>query len=143
MAQIKVHTRNFKNYISSLKTRMDRAIPRALNKSAEKTVETIVDRTHSGNGLRGTFKRYSKAYADYRKEQGRGTKPDLNFSGRMLSNLGVQRVNNTKVKVAFSRKEEREKARQNQKTRPFIGLKNNELRSVTDTFVKQFKRDIL
>ena len=61
----------------------------------------------------------------------------------MLSNLGVKRVNNTKVKVAFSRKEEREKARQNQKTRPFIGLKNNELRTVTDTFVKQFKRDIL
>jgi len=126
----------------SFKSRMDRAIPKALNKSAEKAVDLIVSRTQKGQGLKGTFKRYSNDYRDFRKEQGRGTKPDLNFSGRMLSNLGVQRKTGHSVKVAFSRKEEKEKARKNQKTRPFIGLKNNELKSVTDTFAKQFMRDV-
>ena len=31
---------------------------------------------------------------------------------------------------------------QNQKTRPFVGLRNDELRHVTTAFKKQFERDI-
>jgi len=78
--KVKIHTREFKQFISSFKSKLNRAIPKALNRSGEKTVETIVDRTSRGVGLSGTFKRYSSEYADYRKKQGRGTKPDLNFS---------------------------------------------------------------
>ena len=140
--KVKIHTREFKQFVSSFKSKLDRAIPKALNRSGEKTVETIVDRTSRGVGLSGTFKRYSSEYADYRKKQGRGTKPDLNFSGRMLSNLGVQRVNNTTVKVDFSRNEEKVKARQNQKTRPFIGVRPQEVKFIADAFRRQFERDI-
>lgn len=140
--KVKIHTREFKQFVSSFKSKMNRAIPKALNRSGEKTVETIVDRTSRGVGLSGTFKRYSSEYADYRKKQGRGTKPDLNFSGRMLSNLGVQRVNNTTVKVDFSRNEEKVKARQNQKTRPFIGVRPQEVKFIADAFRRQFERDI-
>lgn len=140
--KIKIHTRNFRAYISSFRRRMNRAIPKALNKSGEKTVQTIVERTQSGKGLKGTFKRYSNEYLDYRQKQGRGSKPDLNFSGRMLSNLGVERKSGNSVKVKFFRQEEKKKAMQNQKTRPFIGLRNDELRHVTTTFRKQFERDI-
>jgi len=140
--KVKIHTREFKQFISSFKSKLNRAIPKALNRSGEKTVETIVDRTSRGVGLSGTFKRYSSEYADYRKKQGRGTKPDLNFSGRMLSNLGVQRVNNTTVKVDFSRNEEKVKARQNQKTRPFIGVRPQEVKFIADAFRRQFERDI-
>ena len=140
--KVKIHTREFKQFISSFKSKLNRAIPKALNRSGEKTVETIVDRTSRGVGLRGTFKRYSKEYADYRKKEGIGTKPDLNFSGRMLSNLGVQRVNNTTVKVDFSRNEEKVKARQNQKTRPFIGVRPQEVKFIADAFRRQFERDI-
>lgn len=140
--KVKIHTREFKQFVSSFKRKVDRAIPKALNRSGEKTVETIVDRTSRGVGLSGTFKRYSSEYADYRKKQGRGSKPDLNFSGRMLSNLGVQRVNNTTVKVDFSRNEEKVKARQNQKTRPFIGVRPQEVKFIADAFRRQFERDI-
>lgn len=140
--KVKIHTREFKQFVSNFKRKLDRAIPKALNRSGEKTVETIVDRTSRGVGLKGTFKRYSKEYADYRKEKGRGTKPDLNFSGRMLSNLGVQRVNGTTVKVDFSRNEEKTKARQNQKTRPFIGVRPQEVKFIADAFRRQFERDI-
>jgi len=140
--KIKIHTRNFRAYISSFRRRMNRAIPKALNKSGEKTVQTIVERTQSGKGLAGTFKRYSNEYRDYRQKQGRGSKPDLNFSGRMLSNLGVERKSGNSVKVKFFRQEEKKKAMHNQKTRPFIGLRNDELRHVTTAFRKQFERDI-
>lgn len=133
----------FRRQIGRIKRRIDRAIPRALNRSGEKTVETVVDRTQRGISLNGgRFRRYSREYADYRQDNGRGTSPDLNFSGRMLSNLGVERVNNTKVKVAFSRNEEKTKARVNQRTRPFVGVRPQEVKFITDAFKRQFERDI-
>ena len=140
--KIKIHTRDLDRFVASYKRKLKRAIPKALNRSAEKTVETIVDRTSRGVGLLGGFKRYSSDYADYRKEKGRGTKPDLNFSGRMLSNLGVERVNNTKVKVAFSRKEEENKAKNVGKKRPFVGVRPQEMKFITDAFRRQLERDL-
>lgn len=138
-----INQRQFKQTITRLKSRIKRAIPKALNRSGEKTVQTIVDRTSRGVSVSGgRFKRYSKQYAEYRKEQGRGQTPDLNFSGRMLSNLGVERVNSNKIKVAFSRNEEKKKARHNQKTRPFIGVRPQEVKFITDAFRRQFERDI-
>jgi hypothetical protein len=140
--KVRINTREFKRFVASYKRKLDRAIPKALNRSGEKAVETIVDRTSRGVGLLGGFKRYSSEYADYRREKGRGTKPDLNFSGRMLSNLGVERVNNTKVKVAFSRKEEETKARNVGKKRPFIGARPQEVKFIADAFRRQLERDI-
>ena len=137
-----VNLRNFRRFISSFRRKMDRAIPRALNRSGERTVETIVERTQSGRGLRGTFRRYSTEYREYRQQSGRSSRPDLNFSGRMLSNLGVERKSNNRVKVGFSRNEEKRKARANQKTRPFIGVTNTEKTAITRAFTRQFERDM-
>ena len=139
---MRVNVRKAQRELNALKSRIKRSIPKALNKSGEKTVQTIVERTSRGIGLKGAFKRYSSEYADYRAEKGRGGKPDLNFSGRMLSNLGVERVNSTKVKVAFGRKEEQTKAKFNQKTRPFVGVRPQEIKFITDAFSRQFMRDI-
>jgi hypothetical protein len=139
---MRVNVRKAQRELNELKSRIKRSIPKSLNKSGEKTVQTIVERTQRGVGLKGAFKRYSPEYADYRAESGRGTKPDLNFSGRMLSNLGVERVNSNKVKVAFGRKEEERKARFNQKTRPFVGVRPAEVKFIADAFRRQFERDI-
>ena len=107
---MKVNVTKALREIRGLKGRINRAIPKALNKSGEKTVQTIVERTSRGVGLKGAFKRYNPAYEEFRKDKGRGSKPDLNFSGRMLSNLGVERAGKNKIKVGFSRKEEEKKA---------------------------------
>lgn len=139
---MRVNVRKAQRELNALKSRIKRSIPKALNRSGEKTVQTIVERTGRGIGLKGAFKRYSPEYADYRSKMGRSGKPDLNFSGRMLSNLGVERVNANKVKVAFGRKEEETKARINQKTRPFVGVKPAEIKFITDAFRRQFMRDI-
>lgn len=137
-----VNLREFRRTINRLKRKIERSIPRALSASGEQTVETIVDRTQRGQGLNGAFPRYSQQYRDYRQENGRGATPDLNFSGRMLSNLGVERKNNNAVKVGFSRNEEKNKARQNQKKRPFVGIKRSEESIIVRAFTRQFERDI-
>ena len=137
-----VNIRRARSELQRLRSRLNRSIPTALNRSGEKVVETIVNRTSRGIGLRGAFRRYSSEYADYRSKMGRGSKPDLNFSGRMLSNLGVERVNIRKIKVGFSRNEEKTKARNNSKTRPFVGVRPAEMKFITDAFRRQLERDI-
>jgi len=137
-----VNRKKFQRFISRFKTRLNRAIPKALNRSGEKTVETILDRTKRGVGLRGAFKRYSDEYRETRQEAGRGTKPDLNFSGRMLSNLDVEKKSTNRVLVTFKRREEEKKAKYNQKKRPFMGVRPQEKKFIVNAFVKQFRRDL-
>ena len=142
MAKVTINTSRFKRFISNFTDDLDRAIPKALNRSGEKMRETILDRTSRGVGLRGRFKRYSKGYAEFRKENGRGTTPDLNFSGRMLSNLDVERKGRNRVIVGFKRKQEQEKAKINQKTRPFIGVTSGEVKFIADAFERQLQREL-
>ena len=142
MATITINARKFKRDMERFADRLQQSIPTALNRSGEKTRETILNRTSRGVGLRGAFKQYSPDYREFRNSQGRGTKPDLNFSGRMLSNLDVERKGRNKVIVGFKRKEERLKAEQNQKTRPFIGVTSSEQTEVVKSFVKQLEKDL-
>ena len=142
MAKVTINTSRFKRFISNFTDDLDRAIPKALNRSGEKMRETILDRTSRGVGLRGRFKRYSKGYAEFRKENGRGTTPDLNFSGRMLSNLDVERKGRNRVIVGFKRKQEQEKAKFNKKTRPFIGVTSGEVKFIADAFERQLQREL-
>jgi len=142
VANVTINYRKFKSDINRFKSNIKRAIPKALNRSGEKTKEIILDRTSRGVGLNGAFKKYNPSYKDYRKKQGRSIKPDLNFSGRMLSNLDVEKVTTNKVLVTFKRKEEKKKAMQNQKTRPFMGVRPQEEKFIVNAFLKQFERDL-
>jgi len=141
MAQkVTINIRQAKQSLSSLRARIQKAIPKALSRTGEKAKEIIINRTSKGQGLNGAFKKYSPDYIDFRKKKGRGTKPDLNFSGRMLSNMDVRRVSTNKVLVTFKRNEEKKKAQINQKTRPFMGIKTGEVSQLEIAFLKQFKR---
>jgi len=140
--QVTINIRKAKDAIRGLKAKIQKAIPKALNTSGEKTKQIIINRTSKGQGLNGAFKRYSPEYRDFRKKKGRGSKPDLNFSGRMLSNMDVKRVSTNKVLVTFKRNEEKKKAEINQKTRPFMGVKQNEISSIENAFLKSFKRNL-
>jgi hypothetical protein len=142
MATITINSKKFKRFMERYGANLKRSIPKALNRSGEKTREIILMRTERGVGLRGAFKKYSPGYREYRNSQGRGTKPDLNFSGRMLSNLDVERKSNNIIIVGFKRKEERVKAEKNQKTRPFIGVTSSEQSQVVKSFVRQLEKDL-
>lgn len=139
---VTINYKKFKSDLRHYKSKIKRAIPKALNRSGEKAKELILDRTSRGVGLTGAFKKYNPAYRDYRKDKGRGIKPDLNFSGRMLSNIDVEQVSTTKVLVNFKRKEEEKKAMHNNKTRPFFGVRPQEEKFVRNAFLKQFERDL-
>ena len=142
MAQVTINVNKAKAELERLSNNIKRAIPKSLNRAGEKTKELIVNRTARGEGLNGAFKRYNNDYRDFRKAKGRSTKPDLNFSGRMLSSIDVERVSTNKVIVGFKRKEEEKKAKFNQKSRPFFGVKSTEIGSVENAFEKTFERNL-
>jgi len=142
MATITINSKKFKRFMERYGANLKRSIPKALNRSGEKTREIILMRTERGVGLRGAFKKNSPGYREYRNSQGRGTKPDLNFSGRMLSNLDVERKGRNKLVVGFKRREEKLKAEHNNKTRPFIGVTSTEEKSIIQTFARQLEKDL-
>jgi len=51
------------------------------------------------NGRR--FKKYSKDYAEFRKEEGRGTAVDLTFTGHMMNGMKVLSATNKSVTIGF------------------------------------------
>jgi hypothetical protein len=142
VAKVTIDTRKAKVQLERLSNNIKRAIPKSLNRAGEKTKELIINRTARGVGLNGAFKRYNKSYRDFRSAKGRSTKPDLNFSGRMLSSIDVERRSTNKVIVGFKRKEEEKKAKFNQKTRPFFGVKTSEMGQIENAFKKTFERNI-
>ena len=142
MAKVTIDTRKAKVQLERLSNNIKRAIPKSLNRAGEKTKELIINRTARGVGLNGAFKRYNKSYRDFRSAKGRSTKTDLNFSGRMLSSMDVERRSTNKVIVGFKRKEEEKKAKFNQKTRPFFGVKTSEMGQIETAFKTTFERNI-
>jgi hypothetical protein len=142
VAKVTIDTRKAKAQLERLSNNIKRAIPKSLNRAGEKTKELIINRTAKGVGLNGAFKKYNKSYRDFRSAKGRSTKPDLNFSGRMLSSIDVERRSTNKVIVGFKRKEEEKKAKFNQKSRPFFGVKTSEMGQIETAFEKTFERNI-
>ena len=61
--------------------------------------EETQDKHIDQNGRK--FKKYSKDYALYRKEKGRGVAVDLTFTGQMLNAMKVLKATNKTVTIGF------------------------------------------
>ena len=82
------------------------SLTRALSITAQEGINIIEQRTEDGSGYKGgKFKRYSAKYAKFRKAKGRGSKVDLQFSGRMLGSM-TSKSNRRKATIFFTRAEE-------------------------------------
>jgi ATPase subunit of ABC transporter with duplicated ATPase domains len=114
---------------------LKRALLRAVSHGRD-IIEEHMDTSTSYKG--GSFKPYSKEYKEYRKDKGRGTKPDLQFTKQMRSAMQV-RSNSKQGEIYFSRKEEAQKAAKNNKTRPFFGFNKRELAKIKKVFERNLK----
>lgn len=117
----------------------ERILKRALLRAVSKGRDIIESHMDTGIGYKGgSFKPYSKEYKEYRREKGRGTKPDLQFTKQMRGAMQV-RANEKKGEIYFSRKEEAQKAAKNNKTRPFFGFNKRELAELEKVFKRNLK----
>ena len=112
---------------------------RALSEAALIHVRAIKSRTAKGEGLFGKFKIYSRDYFDIKAERKGGIpKVNLFFSGNMLANLNLVKATPNFALVSFSSQLERKKAKGNQRTRPFMGIKRDEQKDI----MRIFKREL-
>lgn len=138
--QINVST-NEKKVRASLKKKgkdVDASIKKALSITAQVGVNIIEDRTERGKGYKAGFKPYSKAYKQFRRNKGRGAKPDLNFTGKMLGSM-TTKASKKKANIFFTRATEAKKAAMNDKTRPFFGFSRKERNKLGEVFFRYIK----
>lgn len=113
----------------------------ALERAMEEAAGEIVQRTQSGKDVNGSgFKAYSKEYAKTKSKSGRSSKPDLTFSGRMLTSI-TSKVEETSTGIVgriFFPSSQSVKARANQAIRRFFGLSKKQIDKLTDA-LRQLK----
>ena len=119
-----------KKWATTMKAEQIKKLERAM----ESAKLEIIDRTLAGKQIDGKqFKKYSKAYAQFKQRHGRKTNVDLTYTGRMLA-----AINHTVEDhglfllgiIDFKANEQGQKARWNQETRPFFGLSKSQQEAI-------------
>ena len=118
---------------------LSRSFKKALSITAQAGINTILDRTSEGKGFKGgKFKDYTPIYAAFRASRGRGTNPDLQFTGKMLGSM-TSRANSKRAEIFFRGAAESKKAAMNNKSRPFFGFNKQEEKQLAKVFFKALK----
>ena len=114
-------------------------VKKALGRTAEFLIFLIKTKTKKGVDYQGnSFAKYTQAYAEFRKEAGKQViKPDLNFSGQMLSNI-VQKSSPQEAIIFFANKFQNKKALNNQSKRKFFAIGDRDVNSLISVFKKEF-----
>ena len=118
---------------------INQSVKRALSITALEGINIIENRTQRSVGFKGgRFTKYSPKYARFRRQEGRTTKPNLDFSGKMLGSM-TSKANNREAKIFFTRAAEAKKAAGNNKLRPFFGFNRSEEKKLSDIFFRNIK----
>jgi len=138
--QVKINT-NAKEIAKRIKKKgkeLSASVKNALSITAQAGVNIIEDRTSKGVGYKGSFKPYSETYAAFRSSNGRGSIPDLQFTGQMLGSM-TTKANSKQAEIFFSRAAESKKAAMNDKKRPFFAFNSSEEKKLGKIFFKALK----
>jgi hypothetical protein len=122
--------------------RIEKSIKRSLGTTANKGQVIIEDRTEKGRGVHGAFKRYSAGYLDHLRKKGWPTRPDLFYTGDMMSSLFSQAKTSKLAIISFRGTKEKRKAIWNHRTRPFFDFNRREGKELRREFAKEFYRNM-
>tara|TARA_R100000951_G_scaffold114049_1_gene117433 strand:- start:54 stop:476 length:423 start_codon:yes stop_codon:yes gene_type:complete len=134
--QVQVNTdpRDLSTIPENMQEEVRDKIQSALYRVAQIGINIILDRTESGRGFEGgQFKPYREKYAAFRAEQGRGTTPNLNFTGQMLGSI-TSKANSKQAEIFFRGATASAKASKNNNSRPFFGFNRAEKRKLAKKF---------
>tara|TARA_B110000879_G_C10721613_1_gene336798 strand:- start:73 stop:492 length:420 start_codon:yes stop_codon:yes gene_type:complete len=138
--QIKIKT-NAKEIAKRLNKKgkaLSLSVKKALSITAQAGVNIILDRTKDGKGYKGNFEQYNSTYAAFRAGKGRGSVPDLSFTGKMLGSM-TTKASSKQAEIFFRGATESGKAAGNDKKRPFFGFNNSEEEKLGRIFFRALK----
>ena len=159
---IKSNTIQLKKEIQEIQRKFPRTIKEILANVSAIQIRNIRIRTEKGKSVNGSpftpystkpfffnikpesqpvFKFFEGGYREFRASKGRSTKPDLNFSGKMLSSMTTKVVRD-KASLFFRRQAENKKAffhdiagaGKGKVVRPFFSINRQEEKQIVKVF---------
>ena len=115
-------------------------VQKSLGRTAEFLMFLIKRRTARGKDFNGMdFVKYTPEYRKIREAKQLPTKPDLFFSGKMLSNM-TQKSTPSQAQISFSTIREGLKAMGNQRKRKFFAIGDAEAPLLKNKFMEEYTR---
>ena len=150
--KIKVNSQKISKRYSRLQSRYPRIIDKGLLQGGFHLLDIIRTKTAKGVDFRDTpFAPYSSSYLKQLQREGKPTKVDLFYSGRMLgaltpSNRTVKKTGKHKISLNFSNAQMRQRALFNQvlnePKREFFGFNNRTEKIINKQFNKFVEKEL-
>ena len=150
--KIKTNAKALSKNIGKFQSRLTRAIDKGVKQAGFQLVDIIRTKTAKGVDFRDTpFAPYSSSYLKQLQREGKPTKVDLFYSGRMLSaltpsNRTVKKTGKHKITLSFSNAQMRQRALFNQvlnePKREFFGFNNRTEKIINKQFNKFVEKEL-
>ena len=136
-------SQKFKKFQSVL----PRVIDKGLKQAGFQLLDIIRTKTQKGIDFRDrTFKPYSEGYLKKLNKEGKSTKVDLFYSGRMLGSLTSKKTGKHKVSLGFSNAQMLQRALFNQvlndPKREFFGFNNRTEKIISKSFNRFVEKEL-
>jgi hypothetical protein len=135
--RVKMTPKNPSGLMQALAEKINARKRKALSITAIEGINIIEDRTSKGQGVNGPFKSYTPQYAAFRAQNKLNTKPDLSFTGQMLSSMTASRPTSNSVTLFFRGADNARKAAFNNQTREFFSFNKRERGILKNIFKKR------
>ena len=141
----KIDDKQIKALMKKMPGRVEKGSKKGLAKAAAYVEFAIKQRTKRGIGVKGRFQSYSRGYAEFRREHGRGATVNLNYTGRMLASMNWRVKSAKEAIIFFVSGEEAKKAMYHHKAgagvnkvrRPWFDINRAEVNQVKKIFGKR------
>ena len=147
---MKTNSKQVQKKLNSFQSRIPRITDKGVKQAGFQLLDIIRTKTKKGLDINSLpFAPYSSGYIKKLNREGKSTKVDLFYTGRMLGSLNPSMVKKTgkhKISLAFSRKDEIDKAFFNQVTtdpqRKFFGFNTRTEKIIQRTFNKFVEKEL-
>ena len=140
--KVRIQDKQVKRFFDRLKARKPTAFKKSLLEASQFQRGNISRRTLKGLDFQGrNFAPYTPEYAEFRRQEGRPLRPDLNFTGQMLGSMTVDSTT-SKGRIFFTRTAEGTKALGNDKKRPFFSIGIKEENRIVEVFIDKLLKEL-
>jgi len=140
--KVNIRDKQVKRFFDRLKARKPTAFKKSLLEASQFQRGNISRRTLKGLDFQGrNFAPYTPEYAEFRRQEGRPLRPDLNFTGQMLGSMTVDSTT-SKGRIFFTRTAEGTKALGNDKKRPFFSIGIKEEKRIVEVFIDKLLKEL-
>ena len=139
---VRIKDEQLRRFFSKLKTKRPIAFKKSLLAVAQFQRGNISRRTLKGLDFQGrNFAPYTPEYAEFRRQEGRPLRPDLNFTGQMLGAMTIE-ASPSRGRIFFTRTAEGTKALGNDKKRPFFSIGIKEENRIVEVFIDKLLKEL-